>query len=86
MESSPQQLCQTWEWDHGMLMPNSGLLFALFKIYNTLNVIVNWFDLFLKFFFRGMLHSNPMDYAWGANGLDAIITQVLHLTGLYHSF
>lgn len=23
-----------------------------------------------------MLHSNPMDYAWGANGLDAIITQV----------
>lgn len=26
--------------------------------------------------FRGMLHSNPMDYAWGANGLDAIITQV----------
>lgn len=27
--------------------------------------------------FRGVLHSNPMDYAWGANGLDAIITQVL---------
>lgn len=27
-------------------------------------------------FQRGMLHSNPMDYAWGANGLDAIITQV----------
>lgn len=27
-------------------------------------------------FSRGMLHSNPMDYAWGANGLDAIITQV----------
>lgn len=31
-----------------------------------------------------MLHSNPMDYAWGANGLDAIITQVypnpLHFT------
>lgn len=27
-------------------------------------------------FFRGVLHSNPMDYAWGANGLDAIITQV----------
>lgn len=26
--------------------------------------------------FRGVLHSNPMDYAWGANGLDAIITQV----------
>ena len=25
---------------------------------------------------RGMLHSNPMDYAWGANGLDSIITQV----------
>lgn len=25
---------------------------------------------------RGVLHSNPMDYAWGANGLDAIITQV----------
>ncbi|XP_009956669.1 PREDICTED: E3 ubiquitin-protein ligase RNF126-like, partial [Leptosomus discolor] len=23
----------------------------------------------------GVLHSNPMDYAWGANGLDAIITQ-----------
>ncbi|AWP04207.1 putative E3 ubiquitin-protein ligase RNF126-like isoform 3 [Scophthalmus maximus] len=23
----------------------------------------------------GMLHSNPMDYAWGANGLDSIITQ-----------
>lgn len=30
----------------------------------------------LLLFFRGMLHSNPMDYAWGANGLDAIITQV----------
>nr|XP_029478801.1 E3 ubiquitin-protein ligase RNF126-like isoform X1 [Oncorhynchus nerka] len=27
---------------------------------------------------RGMLHSNPMDYAWGANGLDAIITQLLN--------
>jgi len=26
--------------------------------------------------YRGVLHSNPMDYAWGANGLDAIITQV----------
>ena len=26
---------------------------------------------------RGMLHSNPMDYAWGVDGLDAIITQVL---------
>src|SRR4029434_3288218 len=25
---------------------------------------------------RGMLNSTPMDYAWGANGLDAIITQV----------
>ncbi|XP_075877296.1 E3 ubiquitin-protein ligase RNF126-B-like isoform X1 [Nelusetta ayraudi] len=25
----------------------------------------------------GVLHSNPMDYAWGANGLDAIITQLL---------
>ncbi|XP_076977539.1 E3 ubiquitin-protein ligase RNF126 isoform X5 [Tamandua tetradactyla] len=25
---------------------------------------------------EGVLHSNPMDYAWGANGLDAIITQV----------
>lgn len=25
---------------------------------------------------RGVLHSNPMDYAWGANGLDTIITQV----------
>lgn len=25
---------------------------------------------------RGMLHSNPMDYAWGASGLDEIITQV----------
>ena len=25
---------------------------------------------------RGVLQSNPMDYAWGANGLDAIITQV----------
>lgn len=24
----------------------------------------------------GVLHSSPMDYAWGANGLDAIITQV----------
>ncbi|XP_077110274.1 E3 ubiquitin-protein ligase RNF126 isoform X2 [Ranitomeya variabilis] len=23
----------------------------------------------------GVLHSNPMDYAWGANGLDTIITQ-----------
>jgi len=37
---------------------------------------------------RGMLHSNPMDYAWGANGLDAIITQVykvfsLHYRGAY---
>lgn len=28
------------------------------------------------YFYRGVLHSNPMDYAWGANGLDAIITQV----------
>ncbi|KAM9105778.1 E3 ubiquitin-protein ligase RNF126 isoform 5-T5 [Megaptera novaeangliae] len=27
---------------------------------------------------RGVLHSNPMDYAWGANGLDAIITQLLN--------
>ncbi|XP_060940124.1 E3 ubiquitin-protein ligase RNF126-like [Limanda limanda] len=26
----------------------------------------------------GMLHSNPMDYAWGANGIDAIITQLLN--------
>ncbi|XP_029561505.1 E3 ubiquitin-protein ligase RNF126 [Salmo trutta] len=26
----------------------------------------------------GMLHSNPMDYAWGANGLDSIITQLLN--------
>ncbi|CAL8281559.1 unnamed protein product [Lota lota] len=26
----------------------------------------------------GMLHSSPMDYAWGANGLDAIITQLLN--------
>ncbi|KAK1790907.1 hypothetical protein P4O66_014745, partial [Electrophorus voltai] len=26
----------------------------------------------------GMLHSNPMDYAWGVNGLDAIITQLLN--------
>ncbi|XP_037132189.1 E3 ubiquitin-protein ligase RNF126-like [Syngnathus acus] len=26
----------------------------------------------------GILHSNPMDYAWGANGLDAIITQLLN--------
>uniref|UniRef100_A0A8C2S6N6 E3 ubiquitin-protein ligase RNF126 n=1 Tax=Capra hircus TaxID=9925 RepID=A0A8C2S6N6_CAPHI len=26
----------------------------------------------------GVLHSNPMDYAWGANGLDAIITQLLN--------
>ncbi|XP_061776220.1 E3 ubiquitin-protein ligase RNF126-like [Nerophis ophidion] len=26
----------------------------------------------------GMLHSNPMDYAWGANGLDAIVTQLLN--------
>uniref|UniRef100_A0A3Q3KMM2 RING-type E3 ubiquitin transferase n=1 Tax=Monopterus albus TaxID=43700 RepID=A0A3Q3KMM2_MONAL len=26
----------------------------------------------------GILHSNPMDYAWGANGLDAIITQFLN--------
>lgn len=30
----------------------------------------------LSLLFRGVLHSNPMDYAWGANGLDAIITQV----------
>ncbi|XP_078412079.1 E3 ubiquitin-protein ligase RNF126 isoform X3 [Cetorhinus maximus] len=27
----------------------------------------------------GVLHSNPMDYAWGANGLDTIITQVVNL-------
>ncbi|XP_070321352.1 E3 ubiquitin-protein ligase RNF126 isoform X2 [Odocoileus virginianus] len=27
---------------------------------------------------EGVLHSNPMDYAWGANGLDAIITQLLN--------
>ncbi|XP_036604758.1 E3 ubiquitin-protein ligase RNF126-like [Trichosurus vulpecula] len=26
----------------------------------------------------GVLHSNPMDYAWGANGLDVIITQLLN--------
>nr|KAF6402329.1 ring finger protein 126 [Rousettus aegyptiacus] len=26
----------------------------------------------------GVLHSSPMDYAWGANGLDAIITQLLN--------
>uniref|UniRef100_A0A096MBY0 RING-type E3 ubiquitin transferase n=1 Tax=Poecilia formosa TaxID=48698 RepID=A0A096MBY0_POEFO len=26
----------------------------------------------------GVLHSNPMDYAWGANGLDAIITKLLN--------
>ncbi|XP_062338431.1 E3 ubiquitin-protein ligase RNF126 isoform X2 [Osmerus eperlanus] len=26
----------------------------------------------------GMLHSNPMDYAWGVDGLDAIITQLLN--------
>uniref|UniRef100_A0A8C5LK23 RING-type E3 ubiquitin transferase n=1 Tax=Leptobrachium leishanense TaxID=445787 RepID=A0A8C5LK23_9ANUR len=26
----------------------------------------------------GVLHSNPMDYAWGANGLDTIITQLLN--------
>ncbi|XP_041695541.1 E3 ubiquitin-protein ligase RNF126-like [Coregonus clupeaformis] len=26
----------------------------------------------------GVLHSNPMDYAWGANGLDAVITQLLN--------
>ncbi|KAJ8362140.1 hypothetical protein AAFF_G00392930 [Aldrovandia affinis] len=26
----------------------------------------------------GALHSSPMDYAWGANGLDAIITQLLN--------
>ncbi|KAJ8274078.1 hypothetical protein COCON_G00087030 [Conger conger] len=26
----------------------------------------------------GILHSSPMDYAWGANGLDAIITQLLN--------
>lgn len=32
-------------------------------------------------FQRGMLHSNPMDYAWGANGLDAIITQVGEIKG-----
>uniref|UniRef100_A0A4W3HGH4 Ring finger protein 126 n=1 Tax=Callorhinchus milii TaxID=7868 RepID=A0A4W3HGH4_CALMI len=26
----------------------------------------------------GVLHSNPLDYAWGANGLDSIITQLLN--------
>ncbi|XP_058485435.1 E3 ubiquitin-protein ligase RNF126-like isoform X1 [Solea solea] len=26
----------------------------------------------------GFLHSNPMDYAWGINGLDEIITQLLN--------
>uniref|UniRef100_A0A3Q2UP70 RING-type E3 ubiquitin transferase n=1 Tax=Fundulus heteroclitus TaxID=8078 RepID=A0A3Q2UP70_FUNHE len=26
----------------------------------------------------GVLHSNPMDYAWGVNGLDTIITQLLN--------
>ncbi|XP_068197152.1 E3 ubiquitin-protein ligase RNF126-like [Antennarius striatus] len=26
----------------------------------------------------GMLHSSPVDYAWGANGLDAIITQLMN--------
>ncbi|KAF7661905.1 hypothetical protein LDENG_00251300 [Lucifuga dentata] len=26
----------------------------------------------------GLLHSNPMDYAWGASGLDTIITQLLN--------
>uniref|UniRef100_A0A8C9RH20 RING-type E3 ubiquitin transferase n=1 Tax=Scleropages formosus TaxID=113540 RepID=A0A8C9RH20_SCLFO len=26
----------------------------------------------------GVLHSSPMDYVWGANGLDAIITQLLN--------
>ncbi|XP_063770553.1 E3 ubiquitin-protein ligase RNF126 [Pseudophryne corroboree] len=26
----------------------------------------------------GVLHSSPMDYAWGANGLDTIITQLLN--------
>ncbi|KAG8454722.1 hypothetical protein GDO86_001081 [Hymenochirus boettgeri] len=26
----------------------------------------------------GLLHSSPMDYAWGANGLDTIITQLLN--------
>lgn len=26
----------------------------------------------------GVLHSNPMDYTWGANSLDAIITQLLN--------
>lgn len=35
--------------------------------------------------FRGVLHSNPMDYAWGANGLDAIITQVF-LTNRLNNF
>uniref|UniRef100_A0A8D1IH24 RING-type E3 ubiquitin transferase n=1 Tax=Sus scrofa TaxID=9823 RepID=A0A8D1IH24_PIG len=30
----------------------------------------------------GVLHSNPMDYAWGANGLDAIITQALGWSAL----
>lgn len=30
------------------------------------------------FSLRGVLHSNPMDYAWGANGLDTIITQLLN--------
>ncbi|XP_063076609.1 E3 ubiquitin-protein ligase RNF126-A-like isoform X2 [Engraulis encrasicolus] len=27
---------------------------------------------------RGSLHSSPMDYAWGSNGLDAIITHLLN--------
>lgn len=43
-----------------------------------LTVLIQWVYIFVVclLVFRGVLHSNPMDYAWGANGLDAIITQV----------
>lgn len=59
-------------WDGTMVrISRCRALFLVFK-YDTLCSFLPTTVLF----FRGMLHSNPMDYAWGANGLDAIITQV----------
>lgn len=54
---------------------------AFFMIFNLKYVGLYSFSLTPLFFQRGMLHSNPMDYAWGANGLDAIITQVGGIKG-----
>ena len=31
------------------------------------------------------LHGNPADYAWGAGGLDSIITQVINTHGQVRS-